>query len=110
MSYMNEASKNNSAIRRQLEQNALNVRRPLGDGNKALVAILPVPELSTIALNNGNVSGSPSKLENFERKLSQAQRTDLNNSAISGKKQLPPISDSLTTSAIKVKQTTGTSK
>ena len=47
MSLVQDASKNNSALRHQLQQsnNPLSSRRQVGDANKALIAIMPVPEL-----------------------------------------------------------------
>ena len=47
--------------------------------NKAMIAVIPVPELTTLARNNGAISIM--------------------------KKQLPPIPDSMTNAAIKVKKT-----
>ena len=58
MSYVSEAAKNNnSALRRQIEgaNHGQYGRKGVTEANKALIAIMPVPELSTVATNHGNV-------------------------------------------------------
>ena len=64
MGYVNEAAKNNSALRKQIENSQLGSgsgRRPIGEAKKAVIAIMPVPELNTIAINNGNVNSTAKK-------------------------------------------------
>ena len=58
LSYVSEAAKNNnSALRRQIEgASHQQARKPVAEANKALIAIMPVPELSAVATNHGNVA------------------------------------------------------
>ena len=59
VSYVNEATKNNNALRHKIQSQHSNQtmsNKKAAQTPKALMAILPVPEMNNIAINHGNVN------------------------------------------------------